>query len=96
MGASFCTNCGDGICGFEENICRCPEDCTDPVDCIGEGERVMGVTADVCCEGLTSISCAEPEGPGICAAPSECFICSYCGDGVCGAGENVCNCGDCA
>ncbi len=27
LGASFCTNCGDGKCGPGENVCRCPEDC---------------------------------------------------------------------
>lgn len=27
MGASYCTDCGDGICGPGENECRCPADC---------------------------------------------------------------------
>lgn len=26
-GFTYCTNCGDGICGPEENKCRCPADC---------------------------------------------------------------------
>ena len=26
-GASYCANCGDGICGPGENTCRCPQDC---------------------------------------------------------------------
>ena len=26
-GSSFCTKCGDGICGNPENIKNCPEDC---------------------------------------------------------------------
>jgi hypothetical protein len=25
----FYVNCGDGVCGIEENICMCPEDCSD-------------------------------------------------------------------
>ena len=26
-GASYCTACGDGVCGLGENQCRCPADC---------------------------------------------------------------------
>ncbi len=26
-GATYCTACGDGICGLGENKCRCPADC---------------------------------------------------------------------
>jgi hypothetical protein len=24
-----CINCGDGICGNKENVCNCPQDCTN-------------------------------------------------------------------
>jgi len=27
VGASFCTYCGNGICGLGENKCNCPDDC---------------------------------------------------------------------
>lgn len=26
-GGSYCTDCGDGVCGLGENACRCPADC---------------------------------------------------------------------
>jgi hypothetical protein len=48
-----------------------------------------------CCAGLTMIDCAEPGPGGSCMAMSDCFYCSYCGDGSCGPGENYCNCTDC-
>jgi hypothetical protein len=67
-----------------------------PVECIDDGEvGVSFVTSDVCCAGLVKISNAH-FGNGGCVAPTDgSFICSKCGNGVCGAGENYCNCNDC-
>ena len=30
MTAYICMNCGDNVCGEEENWCVCPEDCPKP------------------------------------------------------------------
>lgn len=64
--------------------------------CYGEGEGIMGlVTPDVpnlpCCTGLQQIDDSAPSGNNECVA-TEGFICSNCGDGICGRVENRCNC----
>ncbi len=92
-GSGYCTRCRDGICKSPENKCNCPEDC--PSNCAGEGESVPVVPgAPECCEGLTKIGCEKPDNNGIC--PTEpcvgASICAKCGNGVCGHGENKCNC----
>ncbi|MEA3343531.1 MAG: hypothetical protein U9Q92_05160 [archaeon] len=92
-GSGYCTKCGDGMCKSPENKCNCPEDC--PSKCAGEGESVPVVLgAPECCEGLTKIGCEKPDNNGIC--PTEpcvgASICAKCGNGVCGNGENKCNC----
>ena len=85
-------------------IIYCEDGCFDgaclggpePVEptCAGEGESVPVVPGALdCCEGLSKISCAEPDSEGVC--PEACvgaFICANCGDGTCGLGENKCNC----
>lgn len=62
--------------------------------CAAAGESVPVVPGALpCCEGLEAISCDRPGPDGIC--PEGCagaVICAACGDGVCGAGENACNC----
>ena len=63
-------------------------------DCAKEGESVPVVPGALkCCEGLTKISCARPDANGNC--PEGCVgasICANCGNGICGLGENKCNC----
>jgi len=60
--------------------------------CIGEGEKGSIISNDVCCPGLTQIANSWPADSG-CIAPTDgSFICSYCGNGICGKGENICNC----
>ena len=62
--------------------------------CIGEGEKGSIFNDDVCCSGLTKISNSWLSG-SVCIAPTDgSFICSYCGNNVCGKGENVCNCSE--
>jgi len=74
--------------------------------CVKEGERGSqwfsgleqnnGKKNDICCKGLTGIDdvsdssgkCLPPAPGGLGAG----FICTYCGNGVCGIGENKCNC----
>ena len=51
-----------------------------------------------CCAGLKQISNSWADGQALdyasaCIAPTDgSFICSKCGDGICGKGENKCNC----
>jgi hypothetical protein len=62
-------------------------------ECIGEGESGPVIPdGPGCCEGLIRISCGEPGPEGICGMVDGAFCCTYCGDGDCGTGENVCNC----
>jgi subtilisin family serine protease len=85
--------CGNDVCETmgvpPETPANCPADCGPAPECIKEGNT--GIEGeDECCEGLSEISnCSGDEtmcgcGPG--------FICTYCGNGECGLGENVCNC----
>lgn len=73
--------CGNGGCS-----CYCPTNCT------AEGQvNYFGNPA--CCSGLTSISNAQLSSAGTCVATSNgASFCTYCGNGVCGSGENKCNC----
>lgn len=87
-----CVHCGDGECGTGENICNCEADCRDEPECIPEGLRGSGWVFVPCCDDLGSISCSEPVEDGMCLTMSDCYVCADCGDGVCGPGENVCNC----
>jgi len=68
---------------------------TEPV-CVAEGESgSVSPDSAECCEGLEQIGCDTPENDGTC--PSGCegaFICTKCGNGECGPGENYCNCPD--
>lgn len=96
-GWPVCRLCGNGVCDEGENICNCPQDCGNETQfCIGEGKigHAIPPPPQVCCSGLTQISNARPEtGAGSCIAPNDgSFICSKCGDKICGGGENSCNC----
>jgi hypothetical protein len=93
-----CTACGDGVCGLAENQCNCPEDCLD--SCVGEGQGFEDFNIEgKCCDGLVPVpemtlntEWLECEG-----TRCPCFVCTSCGDDLCGSGENPCNCPeDCA
>ena len=92
--------CKDGICVHEAN-----PDCVQ--NCVGEGGEFFGESSNdnQCCPGLTPVfDClveefCYPDDAGNmiceigCACPDcYCMVCTYCGDGVCGKGENMCNC----
>jgi len=75
---------------------ECSWECTteQSKNCTKEGESYVVYPASLsCCEGLTPISCSKPFNDtcpsAICIGAS---ICTKCGDGVCGPGENKCNC----
>lgn len=94
VGSEICANCGNGTCGKGENKCNCPKDCKEDIPCVEEGESIPASPAgSVCCSGLESISCEKPDSTGKC--PGSCSgadVCTKCGDGKCGKGENKCNC----
>jgi len=64
-------------------------------ECAKEGESVAVVpNAPECCPGLERIGCDQPDDEGNCLS-NECVgaaVCTKCGDGFCGLGENKCNC----
>ncbi|MDD3647312.1 MAG: hypothetical protein PHS44_02315 [Candidatus Dojkabacteria bacterium] len=78
----------DGAISEEE------EEIEDEVQCTAEGYSYAVVPDYLpCCSGLTPISCDKPGTDGICSlACVGSMTCSKCGNGVCGLGENKCNC----
>lgn len=59
-------------------------------ECIKEGE--WGWPLAVCCEGLKNVGNSEPVN-GVCTSyKNPSFVCTNCGNGICGKGENECNC----
>jgi len=96
-----CINCGNGVCEAIEDICNCPEDCE--FDCAKEGEKYSQVYSgyqNQCCEGLTEWNsgmdtrkiengkCVETD----LVSGNPVGTCINCGNGVCEAIEDVCNC----
>jgi len=65
--------------------------------CVGEGDSYAVVPDHLdCCAGLTGIGCDEPDQFGVCPTNpcADAMYCTYCGNGICGLGENKCNCPD--
>ena len=66
--------------------------------CAEEGESVSAVGSGgiECCQGLSKISRSKIDSSGNCSIDcvgvSICAICANCGNGICGLGENKCNC----
>lgn len=97
-GYSFykCINCGDGKCNsaIKENICNSPADCAiSTTNCAKEGEIAYWNTSvsnvNRCCNGLSAIlDCASSAN----CSKSANSVCTYCGNGTCGTGENSYNC----
>jgi hypothetical protein len=93
--------CGNGKCETGENGTSCAEDCK-PAGCLGEGESFNATgkkpeELKECCEGLVKINKIhyEPSAIPECKFPKcECYVCTRCGDGICGKGENFCNCSE--
>ena len=100
-----CTNsvCGNGTCETDETAATCAADCGTTA-CVSEGSQ-MGVylNSPKCCAGLSAISvfaaCSDAiqSSSGISSASIKIpsygvSVCTKCGDGICGLGENKCNC----
>jgi hypothetical protein len=91
----ICIKCGDNNCGVGENRCNCPQDC-DPAGCVTEGDTMFPNDGNKCCAGL------NPEWNYEINDDKECesiqgenghqLICVKCRNGICGTGENGCNC----
>jgi hypothetical protein len=97
-GFMICVKCGDGTCGIGENYCNCPKDCANSeTDCVKEGERIRGNGENSgmkCCAGLAEVFDQwEIDPAGKCLSLDNYgYYCLKCGNGLCGAGENKCNC----
>lgn len=91
-----CGTCPDGDVCSPEGKCKAP--CVDEGDLLGPDEDVPA-----CCEGLTALPEFKLNPGDDCDGVDCCFwcdqmeglVCTACGDGVCGLGENACNCEDC-
>jgi hypothetical protein len=94
-----------GACPFGE-VCVEFMCLSDP--CISEGKSSTQFPAGFeCCAGLGQIPAFVPDYNVDCDPPQEeccftcdyevpgAFVCTHCGDKVCGPGENECNCADC-
>jgi hypothetical protein len=74
----------------DEQTCKPPQ-----TGCVAEGDVIPVIPdAPECCDGLTRIGCESLTADGQCMpVPPGCGgICTRCGDGQCGHGENQCNC----
>ncbi len=108
--APDCTDKECGPDGFGGSCGKCEEgfQCTSEGECkhlcIEEGD-FLGPEEDglPCCDGLTALPHFKMNSGDDCDAAECCFwcdqmeglVCTACGDGVCGPGENACNCEDC-
>jgi|GEM_PF-3112179 len=73
-------------------------------NCVKEGEEYSNECGDLklcnksCCSGLTAVNrigfnpALGGNGCEWTNSSSWTYVCTYCGNGVCGAGENQCNC----
>jgi hypothetical protein len=78
---------------FEGYLLQPDGSCAEqPTVCSPAGGSGSAKTFHSCCKGLAGISAAQLVD-GECTHPGpDAIVCASCGDGVCGGGENVCNC----
>ncbi len=87
--------CGDGICeNYEKSMdfYYCAQDCGVKNSCYTSGQSFDSSqdSEAKCCEGLSEKS--QYDLRNCIVLPSTKFTCVNCGDGICGEGENNCNC----
>lgn len=86
--------CGNGVCDSAEDSCNCGQDCADDPNACSSCE--CGEPPDGGCgcdeDCFEAGNCCD----NICDPDAACgellFGCTVCGDGVCGIGEDSCNC----
>jgi len=66
----------------------------DGASCVPEGGKFTDFNPQgKCCGSLVHVVDATSDGQGGCLVPKcPCYVCTNCGDGLCGKGENGCNC----
>jgi len=98
QGVYQCCAQGEGRSCCDQTAAKCFEYGGPSGGCKAEGETVEAKEiCSHCCAGLTRAAITAPSAPtGECGpvGPASLFVCVYCGDGVCSADENVCNCAD--
>ncbi len=62
------------------------------VACANEGDMITEANMRPCCSGLISVPFIQPDTSNQCFNMSFNSICTRCGNGQCGTGENFCNC----
>ena len=100
---SWAKTCRNGVCDPGEDKCNCLQDCP-PSQCAKDGDQVYMRSIDGpvrCCSADSGIKFDHRLDNGACTAVSGQFslvgVCvagwqKSCGDGVCGSGEDRCNC----
>lgn len=88
---------GETCCSNYPNANRCARNGGLYGKCTPEGANLEGkIYCAYCCNGLARVHMYEPDptDPTVCVAsgPISLFVCTACGDGVCGNAENWCNC----
>jgi len=64
---------------------------TTQIECTKEGQKNY-FGKPPCCSGLVQITNSQQSGDLCVAVPDGSGFCTKCGDGICGPGENKCNC----
>ncbi len=81
-GTSDAGACGEAGCGK-----------ADAGNCSGEDKQFFAKQLGAaCCAGLTRIAGTEAVDGGCSQVPPDLFVCTRCGNGLCGPGESRCNC----
>lgn len=69
-GGVICSDCGNSVCDYGENICNCPEDCKEEmpiydIPCSGTNEktqtRLCGINVGECKKGIETRNCEAGE-----------------------------------
>jgi hypothetical protein len=84
---------GTSCCeGTKPGLCLAYGD-TQGGKCVAEGAMFdPKQLCSYCCAGLTRMNVCDGQG-----GPTSVFVCTACGDGICGLGEAYCNCpADCS
>lgn len=80
---------------FTKDDYAMPDNDASTNPCLGEGEYGKDDPSSpvYCCSDLKQIPCDDLDASaGQCVKCTGAFYCTYCWDGKCGKGENLCNC----